>query len=90
MRKAVATPVTIALIVALAMVWIRSAPIATELVMAAGVKPSTGAISPSELMSKSSKRFQINITRARSETPQYPRSTAALSAISAARGLENA
>lgn len=52
MRRTVATLVTIALIVALAMVWIKSAPIPPELVTAAGVKPSTGAISPSELMSK--------------------------------------
>jgi hypothetical protein len=37
MRKAVAAPVTIALIVALVMVWIKSAPIATELVTAAGL-----------------------------------------------------
>lgn len=52
MRTAVAA---VALIVALAEVWIKSAPITAELATAAGVKPSSGTISPSELMSKSSK-----------------------------------
>jgi len=55
MRTAVAAFVAVALIVAFAVVWIKSAPMTPELATAAGVKPSSGTISPSELMSKSSK-----------------------------------
>jgi hypothetical protein len=55
MRKAIGVFVTMALIIALVGMWMRSAPVATESVAAAGVKPPTGAISPLELMSRSSK-----------------------------------
>ncbi len=53
MRKAVGVFATMALIIAL--IGMRFAPVATEAVTAAAVKPSTGAISPFELMSRSSK-----------------------------------
>ena len=55
MRKAVEIFAATALIIALIGMWMRFAPIATEPVTAAGIKPSTGAISPFELMSRSSK-----------------------------------
>jgi hypothetical protein len=55
MRKAVGVLATVALIAALAGIWVRFGPVATEAVTAAGVQPSTGAISPLELMSRSSK-----------------------------------
>jgi hypothetical protein len=55
MRKAIGVFATMALIVALIGMWMRFAPVATESVTAAGVQPSTGAISPFELMSRSSK-----------------------------------
>ncbi len=55
MRKAVGVFATTALIIALIGMWVRSAPVATESVTAAGVKLSTGAISPFELMSKNRK-----------------------------------
>jgi hypothetical protein len=55
MRKAVGVFLTMALIIALVGMWMRSAPVATESVTAAGVQPSTAAISPFELMSRSSK-----------------------------------
>jgi hypothetical protein len=55
MRKAIGIFATMALIIALFGMWMRFAPLATQSVTAKGVKPSTGAISPSELMSRSSK-----------------------------------
>ena len=55
MRKTVGVFVTMALIIALMGMWVRSAPIATESVTAAGDQSSTGAISPFELMSKNHK-----------------------------------
>ena len=55
MRKVIAVSVTTALIIALIAMWVRFGPVGTESVTAAGVQPSTGAISPSELMSKSDK-----------------------------------
>jgi hypothetical protein len=55
MRKAIAVSVTTALIFALIGMWMRFGPVATEWVTAAGVQPSTAAISPSELMSRSDK-----------------------------------
>ncbi len=55
MRKAVAVFVTTALIFALIGVWMRFGLVATESVTTAGVQPSTAAISPSELMSRSNK-----------------------------------
>ncbi len=55
MRKAISVLATIALIVALIGIWVRFGPVATEAVTAAGVHPSTRAISPLELMSRSSK-----------------------------------
>jgi hypothetical protein len=55
MRKAIGVFATIALIVALVGMWMRFAPVASEPATAAGVKLPTGAISPLELMSRSSK-----------------------------------
>jgi hypothetical protein len=55
MRKAIAVFATTALITVLVGIWMRFAPVATEAVTASRVQPSTGAISPSELMSRSSK-----------------------------------
>jgi hypothetical protein len=55
MRKAVGVFATMALIIALIEMWMKFGPVATESVTAAGVKPPTGAISPFELMSRSSK-----------------------------------
>jgi len=55
MRIAVGVFVTTALTIALIGMWGRFAPVVTESVTAAGVQPSTGAISPSELMSRSDK-----------------------------------
>ena len=55
MRKAIGVFLTIAVIIAFVGMWMRFAPVATESVTAAAVQPSTGAISPSELMSKSDK-----------------------------------
>ena len=46
---------TMALIIALIEMWMRSAPIATESVTAAKVQTSSGAISPIELTLKNSK-----------------------------------
>jgi len=54
MRKAVDALAMMALIVALIAVWMRPAPLATESVTVAGARPST-AVSPFELMSRSSK-----------------------------------
>ena len=55
MRKAIAVSVTTVLIFALIGMWMRFAPVATESVTAPGAQPSSGAISPFELMSGSSK-----------------------------------
>jgi hypothetical protein len=56
MRKAITTVIlTMALIIALIATRARFGVVATESVTAAAVQPSTGAISPSELMSKSDK-----------------------------------
>ena len=57
MRKEVGVLATIALIAALIGIWVRFGPVATEAVTAAGVQPSTGAIHPLELMSRSSKEL---------------------------------
>jgi hypothetical protein len=54
MRQAVGVLATVALIAALIGIWVRLGPVATEAVTAAGVHPSAGAISPLELMSRSS------------------------------------
>jgi hypothetical protein len=54
MRKAIAVSVTTALIFALIGAWMRFALVATESVTAPGAQPSSGAISPFELMSGSS------------------------------------
>jgi hypothetical protein len=54
MRKAIAVSVTTVLIFALIGMWMRFAPVANESVTAAGVQPSSGVISPFELMSGSS------------------------------------
>ena len=64
MRKAVTVFVTIALIIALVGMWVKFAPVATEAVTAAGIKPSTDAISPFELMSRSSKALPNQYYRA--------------------------
>jgi len=55
MRKAAGVLATIALIVALIGIWARFGAVAPDAVTAAGVQPSAGAISPLELMSRSSK-----------------------------------
>jgi hypothetical protein len=55
MRKAIGVFLTVALIIALVGMWMRSAPVATESVTAAAAQPPAGAISPFELMSKSRK-----------------------------------
>ena len=55
MRKAIAVSVTTALAFALIVMWMRLGPVVTESVTGGGVKPSTAAISPSELMSRSDK-----------------------------------
>jgi hypothetical protein len=49
MRKAIGVFATMALIIALIGISMRSAPVAMEPVTAAGFRPSTGAISPYEL-----------------------------------------
>jgi len=55
MRKALAVFVTMALIIALVGMWVKSAPVATESVTAVGVETPTGAISPFELTLKNRK-----------------------------------
>jgi hypothetical protein len=55
MRKTIGVFAMIALIIALIGTWTRFAPIPTEAVTAAGLNPSTGPISPYELMSKNRK-----------------------------------
>jgi hypothetical protein len=52
MRKAVGIFATMALIIALIEIWMRSAPVATESATAVGVQPSPGAVSRFELMSR--------------------------------------
>jgi hypothetical protein len=54
MRKAIGVFTAIALVIALIGIWTRFAPVATKAVTAARPEPSTGAISPFELMSGSS------------------------------------
>jgi hypothetical protein len=55
MRKAIAVSVTTALIFALIGMWMRFAPDVAESVTAPGAQPSSGAVSPFELMLASSK-----------------------------------
>jgi hypothetical protein len=55
MRKAVGVFAMMGLIILLVGMWMKSAPIATEAVTVVKPKPSSGAISPFELMSRSSK-----------------------------------
>jgi len=55
MRKTVGVFTTMALIIALIGIWMRSAPVATESMTAARLRPSTGPISPFELTLKDGK-----------------------------------
>jgi hypothetical protein len=57
MRKTIGVFATMAFVIALIGMWMRFAPVATESVTAAGLPPSTGPISPLELMSRSSKEL---------------------------------
>jgi hypothetical protein len=54
MRKAIAISLLTALLFAVIGMWVRFGPVAGKSVTAAGVQSSTGAISPFELMSRSS------------------------------------
>jgi hypothetical protein len=55
MHKTVVVFATMALIIALIEIWIRSAVVATQSVTAAEIRPSGAAISSSELTLKSAK-----------------------------------